>query len=192
MNKLIAQLLLLGLLIVLLSNCSNEPEHAEKKETAKVERSIDSMYAGWQTAEGEKITFRYPGNWMVKIKNLPGDTKMFGLIEKTNEDLKDFFVLEIYEMKTMDRPFKEFKFSATELIDKRFAGKGTIRNTEDFKFKGRDARKYEADVPGNNGSFPVEVYAIAGQSRYYALFYTKFEKTDLIVKNIMNSMLLYK
>jgi len=190
MRNFIFLFFLVFLLNIFLSNCKQPGPSG--KESPKAKYSLDSASAAWQTTEGDKFRFNYPGTWIVKTKELAGKNNFFGLTEKAAIDIKNFYVLEIYEMQTMGRPFREFKFASVDLIDKRFGGEGTVRNTEDFKFKGMDARKYEADIPGKDGSFPVEVYAINGFSRYYVLFYTKFEKTDSIVDSIMKSIILFK
>lgn len=52
-----------------------------------------------------------------------GGKKLFGLIEKSGVDYGVFYFLEIYELKTMDRPFKEFKFGAIDWMSDRFEKK---------------------------------------------------------------------
>lgn len=178
-------------LFVCFSSCSNEPDPVTGA-TAKIEHSIDSAYTDWQSAEGEKIRFRYPSNWILKKKEIEGGTRLYGLIEKTEKDFGDFFELEIYEMRTLNLPFKEFKFGAARWLNKRFDNKIMVRNTEDVNFKGAEARKYEIDMPGKNGYDPAEMYAINGVSRYYLFFYFKYEKSNLIIPNIMNSIIFYK
>jgi hypothetical protein len=173
-------------MIIVLSSCKNEPSKLKGIHPKAQPGNVQN--AEWKKAAGENINFRYPSNWVLKKKDFPGRGKMFGLNRKTNGDLDDFFVFEIYEMQTMGRPFREFKFGAVDLIDKRFQGKATVRNTEDFKFRNIDARKYEADMPGENGLISFDVYAINGGSRYYALFHVRLEQTDSIVKSIMNSI----
>src|SRR4051794_38528307 len=95
--------------VFLFINCSNSTSN-EKKSSADSTLSsainTSANYNNWQSAKGEKIEFKYPQDWRLKIRKTKGTTQ-FGL---TNDaDTSDiFFPIEIWEFDPAGHKFEEF------------------------------------------------------------------------------------
>jgi hypothetical protein len=199
----ISVFLLSMILLLLLSNCNNssdknkavvqeEKTAVQKDKAAPIEKAIDTAYTGWQPGKGEKVTFKYPANWIMRTTDREHGTYTYGFIKKTVKDFGNFFVFEIHEIETLGRPFKDFKFASIGWLQQSLGSKTTVRNTEDIKFNGAEARKYEIDVEDPKRPYVVDLYAVNGIGRYYMLVYFKSETDEANVKGIMNSIRFYE
>jgi hypothetical protein len=177
MNKL---LILFG--VIFFISC-NDQAFKEQTNTKKQDSKSDIDYSNWQTAKGEKIEFKYPSSWRIKINKAQGTTQ-FGLTNDMDTSSR-FYPVEIWEFNASGGTFEEFAGAPHQYFEKATDGeRANLINSAAIKFKELEAKEYEF----SKNNYPVQIITVNGIKEYYMLISYKSDSVSRFANEIFNSI----